>query len=102
DYSVLPDLVRRYAALYPQVEISLLEATSDVQITALLEGRGHAGLVIPPERGLPEALAYRPLVEEPLVAAVPESWVDEGRLPADQIRLTPAAVHASPMIIFPR
>jgi DNA-binding transcriptional LysR family regulator len=102
DYSVLPDLVRRYAALHPQVEIALLEATSDVQIAALLEGRGHAGLVIPPERGLPETLAYRPLVREPLVAAVPESWMDEGRLPTDQDRLTPAAVFDSPMIIFPR
>ncbi len=71
DYSILPSLVRRYASLYPEVEIALTEATSDVQIAALLEGRGHAGIIIPPSGGtLPEPLGYRRLVSEPLVASV--------------------------------
>ena len=46
DYSILPLLVRRYASLFPNVEISLTEATSNVQIANLLEGHGHVGLVI--------------------------------------------------------
>lgn len=48
DYSILPDLVRRYAALHPAVEIALTEATSDLQIAALLDGKGHVGIIIPP------------------------------------------------------
>lgn len=102
DYSLLPSLVRRYAALYPDVEIQLTEATSDVQIAALLEGRGHAGIIIPPAGGgLPETLSYRRLLSEPLVAAVPESWIAEGWLPPTA-RLLPAAVIGAPVIIFPR
>jgi DNA-binding transcriptional LysR family regulator len=103
DYSILPTLVRRYAALYPEVEIALTEATSDVQIAALLDGRGHAGLIIPPPDGaLPAPLTYLKLVSEPLVAAVPESWVREGRLSLSGDRLSPAAVLEAPLIIFPR
>ena len=103
DYSILPALVRRFAGLYPAVELALTEATSDVQIEGLLEGRGHAGIIIPPPGGtLPEPLSYRPLVTEPLVAAVPEIWIEEGRLPAAAAPLPPAAVIDAPLIIFPR
>jgi DNA-binding transcriptional LysR family regulator len=103
DYSILPTLVRRYAALFPDVEIALTEATSDVQIAALLEGRGHAGIIIPPAGGaLPEPLAYRRLLSEPLVAAVPESWIAEGRLAPSGDELPSAAVIGAPLILFPR
>ncbi|ATE65595.1 LysR family transcriptional regulator [Rhizorhabdus dicambivorans] len=79
DYSLLPALVRHYAARFPQVEVTLAEATSDVQIAALLDGRGHAGIIVPPDGALPDALSYMPLLREPLVAAIPEAWVDEAR-----------------------
>ena len=102
DYSVLPALVRRYAALYPAVEIDLREATSEVQIAALLEGQGHAGVVIAPSGGLPAGLAYRRLLVEPLVAAVPEAWLAEGRLPLQAGKLDPAVIVQSPLILFPR
>ena len=103
DYSILPALVRRYAALFPDVEIALTEATSDVQIDALLEGARGVGLVIPPsEAAFPGALSYLPLVTEPLVAAVPDSWIAEGRLPGAAERLAPEAVVSEPLILFPR
>jgi DNA-binding transcriptional LysR family regulator len=103
DYSILPALVRRYASLFPEVEIALTEATSDVQIATLLEGKGHVGLVIPPTHAaLPEPLSYLRLVTEPLVAAVPESWVKQRRSPFAAARLSPAAVVAAPLILFPR
>lgn len=103
DYSILPDLVRRYAALYPAVEMTLTEATSDVQIAALLEGEGHVGIIIPPAGGvLPEPLRYRRLLSEPLVAAVPESWIAEGRLAMRGQRLAPEAVIGAPLLMFPR
>ncbi|OWT63705.1 LysR family transcriptional regulator [Candidimonas nitroreducens] len=103
DYSILPALVRRYAALFPEVEIALTEATSDVQIDALIEGAQGVGLVIPPsEAAFPGALSYLPLVTEPLVAAVPDSWIAEGRLPGASERLAPEAVAGEPLILFPR
>jgi DNA-binding transcriptional LysR family regulator len=103
DYSILPALVRRYAQLYPDVEIALTEATSDVQIAALLDGEGHAGIVIPPAHdALPGSLVYRRLVSEPLIAAVPESWLAEKRLSLRAGKLPPAAVIEAPLVIFPR
>lgn len=103
DYSILPDLVRRYTALFPQVEIQLTETTSDVQIAALLAGQGHAGLIIPPADGaLPEALTYRRLVSEPLVVAAPERWVETGRLTLSDGALAIEALMGAPVILFPR
>lgn len=102
DYSVLPTLVRRYTALFPDVEVALTEATSDLQIQALLEGEGSAGIIIPPVGGVaPDRLGYRRLLLEPLIAAVPESWVTEGRiLPVDD-QVTPEEMIGAPLIIFP-
>ncbi len=103
DYSVLPTLAWRFRQLYPDVELALTEATSDVQITALREGRGHAGIIIPEsEERLPDLFAYRTLASEPLIAAVPEAWIAEGRLTPVDDRLSPSAVVASPLIVFPR
>ncbi len=102
-YSILPTLVRRYGGLFPDVEIALSEATSDVQIAALLEGKGHVGLVIPPSNAaLPAPLSYLPLVSEPLIAAVPESWIKDGRALFSADRLSPKAVVGAPLILFPR
>ncbi|MDR7232122.1 DNA-binding transcriptional LysR family regulator [Caulobacter sp. BE264] len=96
DYSVLPDLVRRYAEAFPGVEIQLIEATSDVQVPAVLAGERHAGIIIPPpNRALPAALAYRRLVSEPLVAVTPEAWAAEGPLDL-------AALAEVPLVLFPR
>ncbi len=103
DYNVLPDLVRRYAEACPEVDIRLTEATSDVQIPAVAAGERHAGIIIPPhDRPLPAGLAYRRLVSEPLVAAVPAAWVADGRLAADDGMLAPEAVIAAPVVLFPR
>jgi len=103
DYSVLPDLVRRYAEAYPEVEIRLVEATSDVQIPAIASGERHAGIIIPPSDGtLPEPLAYRRLVSEPLVAAAPSAWIEDGRLPVMDGVMPPDALLGAPLILFPR
>lgn len=107
DYSVLPGLVRTYAARFPAVEIALTEATSDLQIAALLAGEGQAGLIVaPPAGALPPSLTYLPLFSEPLVAAIPESWpeswISAGRPPDLAAPLAPEAVVGAPLVIFPR
>ncbi|MFP5456178.1 MAG: LysR family transcriptional regulator, partial [Alphaproteobacteria bacterium] len=101
DYSVLPTIVQRYAAAFPDVHIALQEATSDVQIEALLEGRADAGIIIPSLSSLPPRLGYRPLLQEPLIAAVPEAWVEQGRLKLVDGRLAGHAWMEEPLLLFP-
>jgi len=101
DYSVLPRLVQLYAMSFPLVALELVEATNDVQVAALIEGRIDAGILISVRSALPVALDYRPLFREPLVAAVPESWIAEGRLAVAGGGLRGDAWMAEPLLIFP-
>lgn len=101
DYSVLPRLVQRYSAAFPDVALDLTEATSDVQVEALLDGRISAAILIAARAALPPALAYRPLVTEPLVAAVPQAWIEEGKLLPAGSMLPDDGWMAHPLIIFP-
>ncbi|MDK2658034.1 LysR family transcriptional regulator [Cupriavidus consociatus] len=102
DYGILPDLLRRFRARHPAVQLQLREATSDVQLEALLEGAIDAGLVIRPQLpAMPHGLAYLPLVSEPLVLAVADGWRPPGGLAQDgKVSLRDAA--SEPLIIFPR
>ncbi|MFS2004439.1 LysR substrate-binding domain-containing protein [Duganella sp. CT11-25] len=99
DYSVLPPFLRAYRAAYPQVQITLQEATSDLQLDDLLQNRIDVGLLIPP---LPDKakleLDYLPVLNEPLVLALPAG------LPAlkKKGRLALAALPPLPLIVFPR
>lgn len=98
DYGVLPGLLQKYNAKYPEVEVKLLEATSDVQIDALLNEEIDLGIAIPPRGAkLPSTLAYRPLNREQLVLALPEKWVRKSK---GRVNLADWA--DSPLIVFPR
>jgi DNA-binding transcriptional LysR family regulator len=97
DYSVLPPFLRRYRAAYPQVQIALQEATSDLQVEDLLHARIDAGLLIPP---LPEkaaaSLDYVKVLAEPLIVAVPAGVLKGSG--AVWMKDLPTL----PLIIFPR
>jgi DNA-binding transcriptional LysR family regulator len=99
DYSVLPPFLLRYREAYPQVQIVLQEATSDVQVEDLLHQRIDAGLLIPP---LPDKvhdqLDYLKVLEEPLILCAPTGLPG---LPATgPVRLQD--VPRLPLVIFPR
>jgi len=99
DYSVLPPFLRAYRAAFPQVQIALQEATSDLQLEDLLHGRIDAGLLIPPlpERAR-EELDYLPVLKEPLVLAAPAGLAAlHGKR-----KVALSALPALPLIIFPR
>ncbi|HEY4541140.1 MAG TPA: LysR family transcriptional regulator [Noviherbaspirillum sp.] len=97
DYGVLPPLLREFRERYPQVQIELREATSNVQEEDLLQGRIDAGLVIPPLAAhAKSALDYLTVTSEPLVLAVPEGLLGKRK------SASLAQVAGMPLIIFPR
>ena len=103
NYTLLPMLARRFKRRFPHVQLSLREATSDVQIDEILGGRLQTGLIIPSAGFSHPSLAYHSLLSEPLVAAVPEAWVATGR----QLDVTGGildfkSVLDAPLILFPR
>jgi DNA-binding transcriptional LysR family regulator len=99
DYSVLPPLLREFRERYPQAQIDLREATTDVQIEDLMQGRIDAGLLIPPLHDKAKAeLDYLTILSEPLVLAAPKD-VKALRGKTSVMLKTVADL---PLIIFPR
>jgi DNA-binding transcriptional LysR family regulator len=98
DYSVLPPLLRDYSAAYPNVQLLLQEATTDVQVDDLLHERIDAGLLIPPLSEKAQVqLDYMKVLEEPLVVCAPKGTLPAGEKPVDLKTL-----RQLPLIIFPR
>lgn len=99
DYSLLPPLLREFREHHPQVQINLREATTDIQLDDLLQGRIDAGLLIPP---LPEKakseLDYMTLLSEPLILAAPHGL----KAVQDRKAVGLKMVADMPLIIFPR
>ncbi|APE45664.1 hypothetical protein BOO69_19080 (plasmid) [Sulfitobacter alexandrii] len=96
-FTLLPDLVCRYRRALPDVRVELREATSDVQLEGLRKGEIDAGIVIGPTGHFGGGLAHRPLLQEPLVAAVPAAWPVARHEDVDF-----AALADAPLILFPR
>ncbi|MES2536365.1 MAG: LysR substrate-binding domain-containing protein [Pseudomonadota bacterium] len=99
DYSVLPPFLREFREHYPQVQIDLREATSDVQLEDLAQGRIDVGLLIPPiPDKLKTELDYAPVLLEPLVLALPQGIKSVRGKNAVALKALPDL----PLIIFPR
>lgn len=102
-YSVMPPLISRFKAQFPQVEVSLREATSDVQIDWLLDGDVDAGLLVAaPQPITPPQLGYLPLHREKLVAVVPEVWMASGRIRPSKGKLRFSQIRNEGLVLFPR
>lgn len=99
DYSVLPPLLREFREHYPQAQIDLREATTDVQQEDLMQGRIDAGLLIPPLQDKAKAeLDYLTVLSEPLILAAPQGLKALRGKSAVALK----AVAGMPLIIFPR
>ena len=99
DYSVLPPFLREFREQYPQVQIDLREATSDVQLEELAHGRIDVGLLIPPLSDKAKIeLDYAAVLSEPLILAAPKGM--KALRGKDTVALKTLA--DMPLIIFPR
>jgi DNA-binding transcriptional LysR family regulator len=69
-YTVLPELIRRFRVGYPQVEVEMLELSTEAQVTAINRGEIDLGLLHPPidSRGL----ELYPILAEEFVAVLPK------------------------------
>jgi DNA-binding transcriptional LysR family regulator len=69
-YTVLPELIGRFRVGYPQVELEMLELSTEAQVTALNRGEIDLGLLHPPidARGL----ELYPILAEEFVAVLPK------------------------------
>ena len=96
-FTLLPQWVRAFRSLHPQVRLELTEATGDVQLQALERGDIDAGFLLHSPGFAPAGLPRLAIAQEPLVLAVPDQHqLASGRAPAL------ARVLAEPLVIFPR
>jgi DNA-binding transcriptional LysR family regulator len=96
-FAQLPQWVRAFRELYPQVQLDLLEATGDVQLQGLERGEIDAGFMLHAPGFAPAGLARLLITQEPLVLALPEHHPL-----ASQAVLALSEVLAEPLVIFPR
>lgn len=96
-YALLPQWVRGFRALYPKVQLDLLEATGDVQLQGLERGELDAGFMLHAPGFAPAGLAQCLIAQEPLVLALPEQHPL-----AIQPTLCLNDVLNEPLVIFPR
>jgi DNA-binding transcriptional LysR family regulator len=92
---IVPDVVRAYRRERPDVRLELVEEGTAGQIAELLEGRLDAGFVRGP---IDEpAIAVETLIDDPLVAAVP----DEHPL-AQKNNINPVSLATEPLVMWAR
>lgn len=93
--SLLPTALGIFRERYPGVDLDLQELASGEQVDALYEGRIEAGLVRLPMRS-PE-IRFEPLLEEPMIVALPSGHSLEGRKSLSVRDIAPL-----PLIFFQR
>ena len=96
-FDVLPRWVRAFRQRHPGVQLELIEATGDVQQSALARGDIDAGFMLHAPGVVPSGLLRLLIASEALVVALP----DQHPLALFE-RLTLAQVLAEPLVIFPR
>jgi DNA-binding transcriptional LysR family regulator len=94
-YATLPAILRAFHERFPEVELDLEELTTGPQVAALNAGHLDVGLVRPPVED--PSLRLTPLVQEELLAALPDSH------PLARLASVPVqALAPEPFILFLR
>jgi DNA-binding transcriptional LysR family regulator len=92
-YNVLPRVLPEFHRRRPGIQLALQETTSDAQIALLRDYELDVGLLVPPV--VDAGFRYLPLMQEPLVAALPA----RRRWPR---RVALASLASETFVLFPR
>jgi DNA-binding transcriptional LysR family regulator len=109
-YGPLPAWLSGFRAAYPDVALSLREATLDVQLELFAAGEIDAGFVLHAPGAVPPGFEHVRVIDEALVMALPQShaaWGSRRNAPTSAAstampRLRWRDVQAEPLVIFPR
>jgi DNA-binding transcriptional LysR family regulator len=102
-YGPLPGWLSGFRSAYPDVELSLREATLDVQLELFAAGEIDAGFVLHAPGAAPPGFDRLRVIDEAMVMALPERQAP-ARAPARDLpaRLRWRDIAAEPLVIFPR
>ena len=105
-YGPLPAWLSGFRAAYPDVALSLREATLDVQLELFAAGEIDAGFVLHAPGAVPPGFEHVRVIDEALVMALPQAhpaWKSPAAPAAAAMpRLRWRDVRAEPLVIFPR
>lgn len=96
-FGELPRWLRRFREQQPGIQLSLREATLDVQLQDFAADALDAGFVIHAPDALPSGFEALPIAREPLVLALPAELPQAGRA-----QLAAPDILDLPLVIFPR
>jgi len=103
-YGPLPAWLSGFRAAYPDVALSLREATLDVQLELFAAGEIDTGFVLHAPGAVPPGFEHVRVIDEALVMALPDghaAWKSRAVTSATP-RLRWRDVRAEPLVIFPR
>jgi DNA-binding transcriptional LysR family regulator len=104
-YGPLPAWLSGFRAAYPDVALSLREATLDVQLELFAAGEIDAGFVLHAPGAVPPGFEHVRVIDEALVMALPQghaAWRSSPAGEAAMPRLRWRDVRTEPLVIFPR
>lgn len=100
---LLPRVLSPYTEKFPNVIFNLQEMSNPSQIDAIANKKIDAGLLILPQPG-----SYASIIDhiairtEPMMMAIPKSWIDKGRATVDGYNVAFPGFHSIPIFRFPR
>ena len=104
-YGPLSAWLSGFRAAYPDVALSLREATLDVQLELFAAGEIDAGFVLHAPGAVPPGFEHVRVIDEALVMALPQghaAWRSSPAGEAAMPRLRWRDVRTEPLVIFPR
>ncbi|MDY0746093.1 LysR family transcriptional regulator [Paucibacter sp. R3-3] len=96
-YGELPRWLRRFREQHAEIELTLIEATLDVQLREFAAGELDAGFILHAPGAVPEGFESLAIVREPLVLAMS---AEEPLAKRSRLRANDAL--GLPLVIFPR
>jgi DNA-binding transcriptional LysR family regulator len=94
-YNVMPPILERFYAQYPDVDLTVSEVSTENQLPLLDQNAIHVGILHPPIRR--SNIAYEVIFREPMILAIPENHPL-----AVCTKIAPEQLVDEPFILFPQ